>query len=58
MGPGDRQKCGKCRRVVTYEETYAYTDEQPFCSLACYMKHIKTAQPQRYGQLSVVLGEF
>lgn len=58
MGPGDRQKCGKCRRVVSYEETYAYTDEQPFCSLACYMKHIKIAHPVRYEQLAVVLGEF
>lgn len=58
MGPGDRMKCGKCRKMVSYEDTYAFTDELPFCSLVCYMKHIKTAQPQRYSQLSVVLGEF
>ncbi len=58
MGPGDRQKCGSCRRKVDYEDTYAFTDDQPFCSLPCYMKYIKTAQPARYSQLAVVLGEF
>ena len=58
MGPGDREKCGKCRKKVAYDETYAFTDGLPFCSLSCYMKHIKEVHPTRYAQLSVVLGEF
>ena len=56
MGPGDRQKCGSCRKVVPYEEIWSFTDDMPFCSQKCYMRHIKKAQPERYERLALVLG--
>lgn len=56
MGPGDRQKCGRCRRVLDFEDIWAFTDGVPFCSPKCYMKQIKETQPANYERLSLVLG--
>lgn len=58
MGPGDRQKCGGCRKMLNFEEIWSFTDDKPFCSVKCYMKHLKIEHPERYRQLAVVLGEF
>ena len=56
MGPGDRQKCGKCRRVLDFEEVWALRDGVPFCSPKCYMKAVKEIDPENYARLSLVLG--
>lgn len=58
MGPGDKEKCGTCKKMVRYEEIWSFTAGKPFCSVKCYMKHLKIEEPDRYRQLSVVLGEF